>query len=109
MELPIINENYVIVWQRCCRNITITNIQNPGETGATYSIEIHPDAQRTCNSSPRFINFPPSVLCANAPFKFDHSAIDKEGDLLIYEFCEPSKGGGLMGGGCDAVIPIKLV
>jgi gliding motility-associated-like protein len=94
VELPIINEKYVVVWQRCCRNKGITNIIDPGNTGATYSIEIHPESQRTCNSSPRFINFPPTVLCVNAPFKFDHSAVDKEGDLLVYEFCEPLKGGG---------------
>ncbi|MBK8484537.1 MAG: gliding motility-associated C-terminal domain-containing protein [Saprospiraceae bacterium] len=99
VELPIINQNYLIVWQRCCRNGTITNIVDPGATGATYSMEIHPEAQRTCNSSPRFINFPPIVLCVNAPFKFDHSALDKEGDLLIYEFCEPLKGGGQGNGG----------
>jgi gliding motility-associated-like protein len=108
VELPIINENYVIVWQRCCRNNTITNIQDPGNTGATFTIEIHPEAQRTCNSSPRFNNFPPTVLCVNAPFKFDHSAIDKEGDYLIYEFCEPLKGGGPTNApqnGCTAVIP----
>lgn len=92
VELPIINENYLIVWQRCCRNSTITNIFDPLSIGATYTIEIHPEAQRTCNSSPRFINFPPTVLCVNAPFQFDHSAFDKDGDLLIYEFCEPLEG-----------------
>ncbi len=104
VDLPIINENYLIVWQRCCRNATITNIQNPLNDGATFTIDIHPESQKTCNSSPRFISFPPTVLCVNAPFKFDHSAIDKEGDLLIYEFCEPLKGGG-RGNGCNSVNP----
>ncbi|MBK7359271.1 MAG: gliding motility-associated C-terminal domain-containing protein [Saprospiraceae bacterium] len=108
VELPIINENYLIVWQRCCRNSTITNIFDPLSIGATYTIEIHPEAQRTCNSSPRFINFPPTVLCVNAPFQFDHSAFDKDGDLLIYEFCEPLEGGGRGNGGnntCDTPTP----
>lgn len=105
VELPIINENYLIVWQRCCRNGTITNIQNPLDDGATFSIEIHPESQRSCNSSPRFNSFPPTVLCVNAPFKFDHSAIDKEGDYLIYEFCEPLKGGGRGNGGCNSPTP----
>ncbi|HEX5625697.1 MAG TPA: PKD domain-containing protein [Saprospiraceae bacterium] len=110
VELPIISEKYLVVWQRCCRNASITNILDPGNTGATYMIEIHPEAQRTCNSSPRFINFPPTVLCVNAPFQFDHSALDKEGDQLIYSFCEPLRGGGPGGGGggggnCNAVIP----
>lgn len=106
VELPIRNEKYLIVWQRCCRNNTITNILDPESTGATFSIEIHPEAQRTCNNSPQFINFPPTVLCVNAPFKFDHSAFDKEGDLLIYQFCEPLEGGGRMGGSnCQSVVP----
>ncbi len=96
VELPIINSRYLVVWQRCCRNPSITNIVDPEATGATYYIEIHPEAQRTCNSSPRFINFPPTVLCVNTPFKFDHSAFDKEGDLIVYEFCEPLEGGSRM-------------
>ncbi|MBK8955379.1 MAG: gliding motility-associated C-terminal domain-containing protein [Saprospiraceae bacterium] len=106
VELPIISSKYLVVWQRCCRNNTITNIVDPESTGATYFIEIHPEAQRTCNSSPRFINFPPTVLCVNAPFNFDHSAFDSEGDQLVYEFCEPLTGGGRVGGNnCQSVIP----
>lgn len=106
VDLPIIGSEYLVVWQRCCRNNTITNILDPESTGATYFIEIHPESQRTCNNSPVFINFPPTVLCVNAPFKFDHSAFDKEGDLLVYEFCEPLSGGGRQGGGnCQSVIP----
>ncbi|MBK9107761.1 MAG: gliding motility-associated C-terminal domain-containing protein [Saprospiraceae bacterium] len=106
VELPIINSKYLVVWQRCCRNNTITNIVNPEATGATYFIEIHPESQRTCNNSPRFINFPPTVLCVNEPFNFDHSAFDKEGDQLVYEFCEPFAGGGRGGGNnCQSVIP----
>lgn len=106
VELAIITDKYVIVWQRCCRNNTIANILDPGATGATFTIEIHPEAQRTCNSSPQFKYFPPTVLCVNAPFKFDHSAIDKEGDQLIYSFCDPLKGGGPgNGAGCATPNP----
>ncbi|NOT36360.1 MAG: T9SS type B sorting domain-containing protein [Saprospiraceae bacterium] len=108
VDLPIINEEYVIIWQRCCRNNTITNILNPGGTGATFTISIHPESQRTCNSSPKFVNFPPTVVCVNNPLNFDHSAVDKEGDLLVYSFCEPFGGGGQGGGGgnnCTAVTP----
>lgn len=108
VTLPIISREYVIVWQRCCRNNTISNIQNPGGTGATFTIEIHPEAQKTCNNSPRFLNFPPTVVCVNNPLKFDHQAVDDEGDLLVYSFCEPLAGGGQGGGGgnpCNSVIP----
>lgn len=107
IELPIINEEYVLIWQRCCRNNTITNILNPGGTGATFTISIHPESQKTCNSSPQYKNFPPTVVCVNNPLAFDHSAIDKEGDLLVYSFCEPFGGGGQggAGGNCSSTSP----
>ncbi|MCC6815227.1 MAG: gliding motility-associated C-terminal domain-containing protein [Saprospiraceae bacterium] len=105
VDLPIIDEEYHIIWQRCCRNNTISNILNPGQVGITFTITIHPESQKTCNSSPRFRNFPPTVVCVNNPFQFDHSAIDKEGDLLVYSLCEPFGGGANNGNGCNAVIP----
>jgi len=94
LDLPIINETYVIAYQRCCRNETISNILNPGDQGAAYTVEISPLAQQVCNSSPVFKNFPPIVICVNARLNFDHSAIDKEGDFITYEFCDPYIAGG---------------
>ncbi|MEZ4925638.1 MAG: PKD domain-containing protein [Saprospiraceae bacterium] len=94
--LPISNpgESYFVVYQRCCRNESITNIVNPGSVGATYMVELTRQAQLVNNNSPRFKNFPPIIICNNFPIDFDHSAIDDEGDLLLYEFCSPFEGGG---------------
>ncbi|MEM8528845.1 MAG: PKD domain-containing protein [Bacteroidota bacterium] len=94
IELPIISESYYIVYQRCCRNRTISNIFTPGETGATYVGEITALAQETCNNSPKFENFPPIALCLGEEFSFSQEARDKEGDSLVYEFCTPFIGGG---------------
>ena len=90
-------ESYFITYQRCCRNSTITNIYNPDETGATYTVEITAKGQDECNTSPIFNNFPPIVICVDDPLSFDHSATDAEDDQLVYEFCSPLKGGGLYG------------
>ena len=92
------SQSYHIVYQRCCRNNTISNIVAPGDNGATYAIEITPEAQAVCNNSPVFREFPPTVVCVDNSIDFDHSASDMEGDSLVYSFCFPLNGGGTVGG-----------
>ena len=98
LDLPIIDESYNLVYQRCCRNNTITNILDPQSSGSTYTIEITPEAQEFCNSTPTFLEYPPAVLCVGQPFTYDFSATDEDGDQLVYEFCSPLLGGGNQGG-----------
>ncbi len=53
--LPVLaNASYFIVYQRCCRNLTISNLINPGDVGATYAMELTAAAQIACNNSPKF-------------------------------------------------------
>ncbi len=110
----IINRNYLIAYQRCCRNNTINNIRDPGDTGAVFDIEISAAAQAAGNSSPQFQNFPPIFICQGLDLIFDHSAvdIDPEGDVLRYTFCAPFESGGTVDvatggnlGCCDCVRP----
>ncbi len=94
LNLPISTSSYHVVYQRCCRNNTITNLVVPGETGATYYMELTANAQAACNNSPVFNDFPPIVICTGEPIDFDHAATDPDGDLLVYELCNPFTGGG---------------
>ena len=89
---------YAIVWQRCCRNPTITNLQNFGgadNPGMTSVVTIPGTTEigNVINSSPVFQEFPPVALCANFEFFFDHAANDPDGDELVYSFCAPFDGG----------------
>jgi gliding motility-associated-like protein len=92
--LPLSTMSYHISFQRCCRDETMSNIALPGSTGATYTVEVTPEAQQLCNSSPQFSIVPPSVICANALLVYDHSAEEMDGDSLVYELCAPLAGAG---------------
>jgi gliding motility-associated-like protein len=94
VNLPLSTESYHITYQRCCRNVTINNIVNPGSWGATYTVEITPEAQTLGSSSPAFNTFPPTVVCADFNLRYDHAATDADGDSLVYELCPPLAGGG---------------
>lgn len=92
--LPKSSMSYHVSFQRCCRDETMTNIALPGATGATYTVELTPEAQRLCNNSPEFSIVPPTVICANALLEYDHSAEETDGDSLVYELCAPLAGAG---------------
>ncbi len=97
-ELPVSTETYTFVYQRCCRNESIRNLQNPRQIGSTYFIQITPEAQQVLNSSPKFNIDPPIAICINEAFQIDLGATDTDGDSLAYKFCDPKLGGGTDGG-----------
>lgn len=106
VTIPWDDQTYMISYQRCCRNNSISNLVNPQSTGAVYTIELSPEAIKNCNNSPEFNFFPPTVICNNRPLRFDHSARDIEGDSLVYEFCIPlTSGGQETGDDCFSIIP----
>lgn len=118
LALPITGEDYMIAYQRCCRNGTISNLVNPGDTGAAFDIIITHEAQVSGNSSPVFNDFPPIFICAGFPLTVDQSATDPDGDLLQYTFCSPFTAGGTLdansngntpAGCCDCVRPSPTI
>ncbi len=93
ISLPYRPGGYTIVYQRCCRNETLLNIQNPLETGASFVVKMTGASMQVCNSSPVFNNWPPLALCVDKPLDFDHSATDMDGDSIVYSLCAPYIGG----------------
>lgn len=92
MNLPPRNGGYLLSHQRCCRNSTLSNIPNPGSWGNTFIANI-PANDVACNSSPRFNDNPPVVLCQNDSLEFDHAATEGDGDSLYYSLCDAFHGG----------------
>jgi len=96
-DVPVIDQTYLFAFQECCRNMTISNITEPGRTGYTIMVQVTAEAQRICNQSPSSDLIPPLVLCANQEMNLDLASTDAEGDQLTYELCAPLAGGGPAG------------
>jgi len=90
ITLPPRPGGYQLGYQRCCRNQTINNIVNPLNVGITAYATI--PGSPAVNSNPVFTQLPPPFICAGLDFVFDHSAIDQQGDSLVYEICNPYDG-----------------
>ncbi|MCB0734641.1 MAG: gliding motility-associated C-terminal domain-containing protein [Bacteroidetes bacterium] len=86
-------DGIILSFERCCRNNTINNLFNPGQTGATYWVKIPGSDLASENSSAVFKELPPNYICTDAPLVFDHSATDPDGDSLVYELYQPYSGG----------------
>lgn len=91
--LPPLPGGYQLVYQRCCRNASISNIISSFDTGASFVIDISETAIEECNSSPDLVTMPPIFLCVNEPFESDQSLTDIDGDSLVYKLCTPFDGG----------------
>ena len=93
ISLPFLANGYILAYQRCCRNASLTNLINPDDTGMTLTAEISALAQQTCNDSPVFNGFPPIYICAERDLVLMGGATDPEGDSLKYSLCIPFAGG----------------
>lgn len=90
-------DGYYIVWERCCRNYTITNVISNDPlfgvfAGQTFYLEFPPvvkNGQPFVDSSPRL--FPPlnDYACPNRPYYVDFAGSDDDGDSLVYSLVEP--------------------
>ncbi|MFI5172660.1 MAG: PKD domain-containing protein [Chitinophagales bacterium] len=92
INLPDIPEGYLIVYQRCCRNADIINIEDPEDAGFTVTQKIPGTDEVSDNNSPVFSYYPPIVICTGEALYIDNSAADPDGDSLGYSFFMPFDG-----------------
>ena len=88
-------EGYYVVWDRCCRNNIIDNINTPESTGQLFYLEFPPvvkDGKFFKNSSPSL--FPPlsDYACVNREFFADFAGRDLDDDSLVYSLVDPLAG-----------------
>jgi len=88
-------QGYYMVWDRCCRNGTITNIKAPGDAGSLFYLEFPPIVKNNVayiNSSPVFPIIQGDYACVNTPFLFNFGGTDADGDSLVYSLVTPMQG-----------------
>ncbi|MFZ1785875.1 MAG: PKD domain-containing protein [Ferruginibacter sp.] len=92
IDLPDNANGYTAAYQTCCRIFPLQNVLTQNQPaqgeGSTYICTIPGTSVlgAATNSSPQFITQLTRV-CYRAPFTFDFSAIDPDGDSLVYYYC----------------------
>lgn len=93
-NLPPVIGGYHLFWQRCCRNYTLSNVNSAGPPyiGESFYTFIPDNNLLINNSSPSWVNSPPTFVCQGQPINFNHAATDADGDSLVYKFYNPYLG-----------------
>ncbi len=83
-------EGWILSFDKCCRNGSITNILNALNEGFTLRAKMFAyngqDMNPCYDSSPQFIEKPATIICAGYPFTYNHNAVDNELDSLSYQW-----------------------
>ena len=88
-RLELNNGDYLITYQKCCRNHTIANLEGAGSVGSVYDVFITEEALESGSSSPSFDETPPIFICAGFVQNLDQSVTDVDGDQVSYSYCTP--------------------
>ncbi len=89
------SQGYYVAVERCCRNIMIDNIDQPGAAGQAFYLEfpaVVRGGQPFRDSTPSI--FPPlaDYACAGELFTYDFAGQDPDGDSLVYDMVTPLNG-----------------
>ena len=95
VDLPISFSGYHLFYDRCCRTGAVINLANAGAQGLAFHAFIPPTL--IDNNSPVFSDVPVPFLCVGDTTSVLNTAIDPDGDLLIFSFVDPYKGFGSPG------------
>jgi gliding motility-associated-like protein len=98
IEIPKDPVGYMVIFQRCCRIDGIRNLTPNQNVGASYFCQIQGTnsiGTTGVNSNPDFGIKDTVLICQNKRFKLDYSAVDAEGDSLVYQFATGYYGGGI--------------
>lgn len=83
---------WVFWYSDCCRNAAIVNLA-PGSGGFSLRAKMFPynttNANICYDNSPSFYEIPRTIICTGYPFVFNHNAVDKELDSLVYDWDHP--------------------
>lgn len=91
VTLPNNPNGYYFAWERCCRNNSIVNLNNPGNAGMVFYVQI-PDPVLQ-NSTPVFGPYPTNgYLCIGTPNILDFGVTEADGDSLVYLLETPYMG-----------------
>ncbi|MBL7925199.1 MAG: hypothetical protein JNL88_13435, partial [Bacteroidia bacterium] len=90
VTLPSARADWVFSYNVCCRNCTITTINNPCASNSTLYVEATlNNLTAPCNSSPTFSNIPIAFVCIGQNFNYNHGVLDPDGDSLVYSLITP--------------------
>ena len=90
ITVPFNLSGYHLVYNRCCRNGEILNLLDPGSQGMVFYSYI--PSTLIDNSSPNFNDKPIPFICASDTTTLLNSAVDPDGDQLIFSFVNPYNG-----------------
>lgn len=90
VTLPSARTDWVFSYSVCCRNCTITTIQNPCANSTLLYVESKlNNVAASCNSSPTFSNIPIAFVCIGQNFNYNHGVLDADGDSISYQLITP--------------------
>ena len=94
VTLPQACSDWQIIVDVNARNNNITTLNNPGGQSLTVvatlnNLYLTNQSPQQHDCAPSFSNPPLAFVCANQLFTYNHSAIDADGDSLVYSVVSP--------------------